>query len=120
MGADCTNACANSPSPTQATYIRIDDDAYADLCRARHGKEDERSLVFAVLKALQGPPGAGALWENHINKILDDLDIVCATHQRSIYRGEIDGEVVLLCRQVDDLAVTYSDPSVAQGLIDSI
>jgi hypothetical protein len=39
--------------------------------------------------------------EKHINKILDDLDIVCTT-------------------QVDDLAVVCPDPSVAQGLIDSV
>jgi hypothetical protein len=25
MGEDCTNTCANSPSPTQPTYIQIDD-----------------------------------------------------------------------------------------------
>jgi hypothetical protein len=24
-GADCTNACVNAPSPTQPTYVRIDD-----------------------------------------------------------------------------------------------
>jgi hypothetical protein len=119
MGADCTNAYANSPSPTQATYVRIDD-AYADWYRSRHGKEVDRSLVLPVLKALQGHPEAGALWEKHINKILEDLDIVYTTHERSIYRGKIDGKVVLLCRQVDDLAVACSDPSVAQGLIDSI
>jgi hypothetical protein len=56
----------------------------------------------------------------HINKILDDFDIVYTTHERSIYRGKIDGKVVPLCRQVEDLAVACSDPSVAQGLIDSI
>jgi hypothetical protein len=119
MGADCTNAYANSPSPTQSTYVRIDD-AYADWYRSCHGKEVDRSFVLPVLKALQGHPEAGALWEKHINKILDDLDIVYTTHERSIYRGTIDGKIVLLCRQVDDIAVACSDPTVAQGLIDSI
>jgi hypothetical protein len=36
-------------------------------------------------------------WEKHINEILDDID----------HRGEIDGKVVLLCRQVDDVAIAY-------------
>jgi hypothetical protein len=72
MGADCTNAYTNSPSPTQATYVRIDD-AHANWYRSRHGKEVDRSLVLPVLKALQGHPEAGALWGKHINKILDDL-----------------------------------------------
>jgi hypothetical protein len=75
MGADCTNAYANSLSPTQATYVRIDD-AYTDWYHSRHGNEVDRSLVLPVLKALQGHPEAGTLWEKHTNKILDDLDIV--------------------------------------------
>jgi hypothetical protein len=65
---------------------------------------------------LQGHPETGAL----ISKILDDLDIVYTTHERSIYRGKIGGKVVLLCRQVEDLAVASSDPTAAQGVIDSI
>jgi hypothetical protein len=83
-------------------------------------KEVDRSLVSPVLKALQGHQEAGVLWEKHSNKILDDLDIMYTIHERTIYRGKIDGKVVLLCRQVDDLAVACSDPSVAQGLTDSI
>jgi hypothetical protein len=53
----------------------------------------------------------------HINKILDDLDIVYTTHERSIYRGTIDGKVVPLCRQIDAIAFACSDPTMAQGLI---
>jgi hypothetical protein len=49
MGADYNNADGNSPSPTQATYVQIDD-AYADWYRSRHGKEIDRSLVLPVLK----------------------------------------------------------------------
>jgi hypothetical protein len=86
MGADCANAYTNSPSPTQPTYVQIDD-AYADWYRSRHGKEADSSLVLPVLKALQGHPDAGALWKMHIKKILDDLDIVYTTQERSIYRG---------------------------------
>jgi hypothetical protein len=119
LGADCTNAYANSPSPTQQTFVRIDD-CYADWYRSRYGKEVDRTLVLPVLKALQGHPEAGALWETHINNILDDLKIVFTTHERSIYRGTIKGKIVLVCRQVDDLAVACSDPAVAQGLIDDI
>jgi hypothetical protein len=84
MGADCTNAYANSPSPTQATCVRIDY-AYTDWYRSRHGEEADRSSVLPVLKALQGHPEAGALWESHINKIFEDLDIVYTTYERRIY-----------------------------------
>jgi hypothetical protein len=38
-----------------------------------------------------------------INKILDDFNLVCNTHELSIYRGTSDGKVVLLYRQVDGI-----------------
>jgi hypothetical protein len=84
MSAACTNTYANAPWPGQPTYARIDD-AYADCYRARHGKEADRSLVLPVLKAFLEHPDAGALWERYIYKILDDLDIVYAPRERSIY-----------------------------------
>ena len=77
-GADYTNAFAISPSPTQPTYVRIDD-AFVDWYRSRHGKEVDRLLVLLVLKALQGHPKAGALWEKQINNIY--LNIVYTTHE---------------------------------------
>jgi hypothetical protein len=55
-----------------------------------------------------------------VGKHINEIDFVYTTHEHSIYRGTIDGKVVLMCRQVDDLAVACSDPAVAQGLIDSI
>jgi hypothetical protein len=109
MGAYCTNAYANYSSPPQATYVRIDD-AYADWYCSRHRKEVDRSLVLPVLKALQGYPEAGALWEKHTNKTLDDLDIVCTTYERGIYRGKINCKFVSLCRQEAHIAIACSAP----------
>ncbi len=60
MVADCTNAFANFPSPTQPTYVRFDEDANADWYRCRHGKELRRLLVQPVLKALHGDSLTGA------------------------------------------------------------
>jgi hypothetical protein len=92
MGADCTNAYANTPSLSQPTYVRIDD-AYTDWYHSRYGKEVGLSLVLPVLKTLWRRPEAGALWEKHIiKKILDDLDLVYITRERRIYRGTIDGK----------------------------
>jgi hypothetical protein len=61
MGADCTDAHANAPSPTQPMYVRIDD-ACAEWYRSRHGKEVNRSFMPPVIKAVQGHPEAGARW----------------------------------------------------------
>jgi hypothetical protein len=118
MGADCTNECDETPSLGQPTDVRIDD-AYVDRNHSCHGKEVDHSFLLLVLKALEGYLEAGALWEKRINKILNDLNIVHTTHERSIFQGKIDRKVVLLWRQVDDLAVVCSDRTVAHGLIDS-
>jgi hypothetical protein len=53
---------------------------YVDWYRSRRGKEADHSSVLPVFKALQGLPEAGALWEKHINKILEKLHIVHTTH----------------------------------------
>jgi hypothetical protein len=47
-----TYTYADSMSPTQATYVRIDY-AYVDCYRFRHGKEAGRSLMLSRLKVLQ-------------------------------------------------------------------
>jgi hypothetical protein len=49
MGADRTNVYANALSPTQPTFVQIED-------ASRHGKEVDNSLVLPVLKVLQGHP----------------------------------------------------------------
>jgi hypothetical protein len=132
-GAEYTNAYSNAPSPTQPTYVWIDDDN-ADWFCFRDGQEVDRSLVRPVLKALQahprkltarlqpvlkvlqGHPEASAT--KHTSKILDDLDIMHTTNERSIYRrGTMDGKVVFLYRQIDDITVACSNHTVAQGLI---
>jgi hypothetical protein len=40
--------------------------------------------------------------------------------ERSIYRGRADKKVVLLCRQVDNLAAACADPTVTKGVSDFI
>ena len=119
LSADATNAYANSPPPTVPTFVRIDD-AYADWYKERFGVDLDRRMVLPVLHALQGHPEAGALWEKHINQILTKLGFKSTTHEKNIYSGHIDGALVLICRQVDDLAIASADPSVAQSVIDRL
>jgi hypothetical protein len=101
----------------QPTYIRIKD-VYADWYSSQRGDEVDRSLVLLVIKCSMPyrdtPKLVGsAHHQNHRRRYR-------VHHTRvkylSIYRGMIDGNVVLLCRQVDDIAVACSDPTVAQGL----
>jgi Reverse transcriptase (RNA-dependent DNA polymerase)/GAG-pre-integrase domain len=119
FGADATNAFANSPPPAVPTFVRIDD-AYADWYLERHGVELDRSMVLPVLHALQGHPESGSHWEQTINKILLDLGFTNTTHEPNLYSGHFNGTQVLLCRQVDDLAISCHDPLVADQIIAQI
>jgi hypothetical protein len=120
--ADTTNAFQQSPPPTQQCYLAIDD-AYRSWHRKRFGCNiDPATHVVPVEKALQGHPEAGALWEKMIVGILEgpELGFTSTTHERNLYCGEIDGALVLVCRQVDDFAVASTSPAAAAKLIATI
>ena len=117
--ADTTNAYQQSPPPTKKCYLMIDD-AYRSWHRKRYGSDvDPKTHVIPLDRALQGHPEAGALWERMIVGILegDELGFKSTTHERNLYRGEIDGELVLVCRQVDDFAIASVSPTAAEKLI---
>jgi hypothetical protein len=118
-GADATNAFANSPPPAVPTFVAIDD-AYADWYLERFGITLDRTMVLPVQHALQGHPESGYLWELTINSILTSLGFSSTTHERNLYRATIQDSLVLVCRQVDDLAIACSTPNVADDLIASL
>jgi hypothetical protein len=49
-----------------------------------------------------------------------ELRFTTTGHERNLYRGTFQGEVVLICRQVDDFAIGTSTPAVAEQLIAKI
>jgi len=115
--ADTKNAYQQAPPPTEQCYVEIDD-ALESYYKRKFGIIlDPKTQVLPVLKALQGHPEAGALWEKMITKILDDMGFKPTTHERNLYRGTIDGKTVLVCRQVDDFAVGCRRADVAKRLI---
>ena len=120
-GGDATDAFAHSPPPDSPTFVAIDD-AYAEWYEDKYKKKLDRSLVLPVLHALQGHPESGRLWEEHINAILlsEDFGFKPTTHDRSIYSAIIDGEIVLLLRQVDDFAIACSREEIAADIYDRI
>ena len=60
---DVDNAYQQSPPPSVDCYLEIDE-ALEDYLLRKHGiKVDRLSEVIPLLKALQGHPEAGALWE---------------------------------------------------------
>ena len=101
---DATNAYANSPPPDQPTFVFIDDQ-YADWYYARFGVKIPRNMVLPVQHALQGHPESGALWEKFVNSVIARHGFTSTTHERSLYQGTYKGHRMLICRQVDDLAI---------------
>ena len=75
-----------------------------------------------MLHALQGHPESGRLWEEHINKILTspELGFRHTTHDRCIYSVTIDGQKVLMLRQVDDFSLSCPNEALARKIYDII
>ncbi len=120
--ADTKNAYQQSPPPTEPCYLEIDDAYCSWYCKRFSNDIDPRKYVVPVHRALQGHPEAGVLWEKMIVSILEgkELNFRSTTHERNLYRGTIDGETVLVCRQVDDFAVASRSRAAANKLIATI
>ena len=116
---DVDNAFQQAPPPTHQCYLEIDDTVYDWYLRRFGIKLDRRKQVIPLYKALQGFPEAGALWERMINDILlNKMGFRLTTHERNLYIGEIDGQEVLVCRQVDDFASGAACEATAKKFMD--
>jgi hypothetical protein len=120
-GADCTNAYANAPPPTTTCYLEVDE-AFIEWHGRRYKDRPQPKLgqVVPILRALQGHPEAGALWEKHIVGILVRLGFTATTHERNLYHGVMNGETIYVARQVDDFAIASRKKESAVMLIEQI
>ena len=123
-GGDAKDAYAHSPGPEIPTYMSIDD-AYAEWFREKNGYDIDRRQILPVLKALQGHPESGRLWETHISKILKSIGFESTTHDKTIYRKVYrhnDGseEIIYMLRQVDDFALACKEEATAKDIYDKI
>ena len=118
---DVDNAFQQAPPPTFQCYIAVDA-TVADWYESRFGiKLDPSKHVIPLYKALQGFPEAGALWEKMIQKILlVKMGFKCTVHERNLYIGTINGQEVLVARQVDDFAIGAKNKETAQSFIDAL
>ena len=69
---------------------------------------------------MQGHPEAPQLWEKHADGILRSIGLHPTTHEPCLYSGVVDGQRVLLLRQVDDFVVATSTESLACRVFDLI
>jgi hypothetical protein len=116
---DTLNAYQQSPPPTKQCYVTVDD-AHHSWHKKCHGTDiNPKAQVVPLGRALQGHPEAGVLWETMIVGVLegDELGFKSTTHQRNLYIGTIDGECVLVCRQVDDFVIASKSRAAVKKLI---
>ena len=116
---DVDNACQQSPPPSVACFLNIDD-TIADWHERRFGEVlDRSSQVIPLFEALQGHPEAGVLWERPITDVLiNKMKFKNTTHEKKLCIGTIDGEEVLACRQVDDFAAGAASKAAAEKFMD--
>jgi hypothetical protein len=117
-GADVSNAFAEAPPPKQGFYIRPDK-AFREWWTL-HKKRPPLppGYVIPIQSAMQGHPESPRLWEKHANSILRLLGLTPTIHEPCLYSGIVDGQRVLLMRQVDDFAIATSNESTANALLD--
>ena len=124
MHADATNAYAQAPPPSTPTYVAVDSQ-FQDWHMERFGAWLTRDMVAPVLGALQGHPEAGASWDGMVNdKKLKPQGFRSPVHERCLYAASIVNkktnkpEKTLLCRQVDDYAMSAPDSTVPNQVVD--
>jgi len=115
------NAFQQSPSPTKLCFLEIDD-AYQSCYKKRFGEDiDPELFIIPLGRALQGHPEAGALWEQMIVGILQtEFNFKATTHEQNLYSAKIKGEVIYVCRQVDNFAIASDTIAVADYIISII
>ena len=119
--SDVENAYQQSPPPTIDCFLEIDDTVYDWYLRRFGIKLDRLKDVIPLYRALQGHPEAGVLWERMITDILiNKMGFKNTTHERNIYTGMVDGEEVLVCRQVDDFASGSKTRKAAERFLDLV
>ena len=121
VGADVSNAFAESSGPKAPSYMYIDD-TFRQWWTKHKGNAPIPAdcNVVRVHNAIQGHPESPRLWEKHIDNILRELGLKPATHEPCFYSGVFNGERVLFLRQVDDFAVAAADQDIAKNLITAI
>jgi hypothetical protein len=78
-------------------------------------------MVLPVQLALQGHSNSGALWEKFLNAVIARHGFKSTTHERSLYQGTYyKGHRMLICRQVEYLAIGCADLNAIKDLVHAI
>jgi hypothetical protein len=119
-GADVSNAFAEAPPPKQGFFVRPDRAFHEWWVNHKKRPPIPGGYVIPILSAMQGHPESPRLWEKHADEILREIGMTPTVHEPCLYSGNINGNRVLLKRQVDDFAIAAPDAQTADILLDLI
>ena len=121
VGADVSNAFAEAPPPNTPVYMYIDD-IFRDWWENHKGRPPipKELNVVRVHHAIQGHLESPRLREKHIDRILQEMGFTPARHEPCLYKGIVEGELVLFLCQVDDFAVAANNTTICEQIIQYI
>jgi hypothetical protein len=102
IGDDAVNAFAQSPPPSEPTFVLIDAQM-REWINEQKGIQVSDGDARPVLCAFQGHPESGSIWADKVESYLkNDLKFTSPVHEPCLYIGTFWGQVTLIGRQVDD------------------
>ena len=115
FGADCSNAFAEAPPPTEPLYMKID--AQFRQWWSKHKRTEpipaDKEFV-KVQHAIQGHPEVPRLWQLFIDDILlNKMGFRQTVHEKCLYVKTMNGKPIYILRQVDDVAIAAENKSIA-------
>ena len=81
-------------------------------------KLDKRMVLLILVRALQGSPKSGRLWEEHYNRTLmaPPLNFTTTTHYKTIYCTIYKEGHIFMLQQVDDFAMACDREETAKEI----
>jgi Reverse transcriptase (RNA-dependent DNA polymerase). len=86
----------------------------------RYAFDIPTDYVLPVKGSLQGHPDSGEIWQTKVNSILESYNFTTTTHEPCLYRGTFKGELLLLCRQVDDMLIAGKNSDTIKLFVQEI
>jgi hypothetical protein len=118
---DSENAFQQLPPPRKKCYMAVDKAYQSWYWKHFQILLEPNKYAIEVTGAIQGHPEAGRLWEDFIvSFIIKVLKFTMTGYERNLCRGIFRGELVFICRQVDDFAIGSTTTATAEALIQEI
>ena len=76
--------------------------------------------AIQILAAMQGHPKAPRLWAEHVDRIIQKLELVPVHHEPCLYSGSYKGAGVQAKCKVEDFEIATAQPQIAEEIFDKV